>query len=208
MLLQATTGIRGVVYDLETGRRVPKVFELNTERGYLKAYSVVAQNDTHPEQEVVRRNQAGEAMWYEAVGKFRLVSVAPGALGAVSSPTKLGAPFCSLCRSPLTLSGDDLCPRCRAAERGQQNRFLVERLTTPLFNRKCQSCSRTAAWAVSDEVEVSPEVSNRKLWDRGMTVGRRYYCAGCYRPARLLDPRGEVVGDCAYAGPDLLPSPP
>lgn len=199
MKLKAMDGVRGVVYDLDTGRRVPKVIELDTERGYVRAYFVVVQDDVHPEREEVRKNAVGDYEWYEAYGRFRFVPA------EVKMPkVVLGAPKCMRCSSPLTLPGDDLCPRCRAADRFQRNRFVVERLTTPLFDRRCEDCSVTASWAVSDEVEVTPEVADRLLWDRGMTVGRRYYCDTHYRPARLLDPKGEVVKDFSYAGPDTL----
>lgn len=199
MLLTATSGARGTVYDLETGRRVPKVIDLNLERGYVKAYFVVQQNDEHPEREVIWQNAAGEAEWYEAYGKFRFVPAAK------ASPVQLGAEKCAKCLSPLTLPGDDLCPRCRAAERLQRNRFVVERLSTPLFDRKCAECSRVAVWSVADEVGVSPEKFGRILWERGMMVGRRFYCDRHYQPARLLDPKGEIIEDCVYAGPDSQP---
>ena len=91
----------------------------------------------------------------------------------------------------------------KATDGGQRERFLVERLTTPLLDRKCEGCSRLATWAVSDEVAVTPDNSSKLLWERGMTVGRRYYCDSHYAPARLLDSRGEVIQDFRYAGPDL-----
>lgn len=201
MLLKATAGVRGTVYDLETGRRVPKVIDLELERGYLKAYFVVWQDDESPEKEIIRRDANGNYEWYEAHGRFRFV---PLPVAPAERPGLLGAFNCALCGSPLVLTGDDLCPRCRAAERGQRDRFLVERLSTPLFDCKCLECSRTAVWAVADEVTVSPENGERYLYDRGMTVGRRYYCDSHYKPARLLDPRGEVIHDLRYAGPDTL----
>lgn len=201
MLLSAKAGIRGTVYDLDTGRRVPKVIDLNTERGYLRAYFVVEQNDEHPEREEIRKDAEGNYQWYEAHGRFRFV---PAPVAPPKRPGLSGAPSCLKCSSPLTLPGDELCPRCRAVEKGQKNKFLVEKLATPLLDRKCQDCTRTAVWAVADEVEVSPELSNRNLYDRGMTVGRRYYCDFHYRPARLLDPGGEVIHDLRYAGPDTL----
>lgn len=203
MLLRATDGLRGTVWDLDTGRRVPKVVELNLERGYVKAWWVVKQDDEHPEREKVLRNELGEPQWYEAQGRFKFV---PAATQTLSPRIALGAPKCVRCTSPLTLPGEELCPRCLASDRGQRNRFLVEKLTTPLFDRKCQECSRLAAWSVADEVGVSPEKANRWLWDRGMTVGRRFYCDLHYQPARLLDPKGEVIQDLTYAGPDVLRS--
>lgn len=204
MLLKATDGLRGTVYDLDTGRRVPKVIELNLERGYLRAYSVVRQDDSHPEQEKIRRNNRGEAEWYEATGKFRFVPTQSLENGTPSPKVLLGAPQCVQCRSPLTLPGDDLCPRCRATDRGQRNRFLVEKLTTPLLDRKCEACTRLATWSVSDEVAVTPEQGGRALWERGMTVGRRFYCDRHYAPARLLDAKGEVIQDLRYTGPDTM----
>jgi hypothetical protein len=200
MLLKATDGIRGAVWDIDTGRRVPKVIELDTERGYLKAYFVVKQDDCHPEREVERRNFLGEAEWYEAYGRFKFV---PEERKTISTKTVMGAFVCARCPSTLTLPGDELCPHCRAEERGQRNRFAIERLTTPLFNRRCESCSRLATFSVADEVDVTPLQKDRYLYERGMTVGRRYYCSQHYRPARLLDSKGEVVKDFRYAGPDV-----
>jgi len=176
------------------------VIELNTDTGYLKAWFVVEQNDAHPEREVIRRNALGEREWYEAVGRFRFVPADPKPVPTVV----MGAPQCGKCRSPLTLPGDELCPRCRAAERLQRNRFLVERITTPFLDQKCAKCTRTATWSVADEVVVTPEQTGKTLWERGMTVGRRYYCDLHYRPARMLDSKGEVVEDCRYAGPDVV----
>lgn len=198
MLLRAADGLRGTVFDLDTGRRVPKVFELNLETGYIKAWFVVEQDDQHPEQEKLQRNSSGEARWYEAHGRFRFV---PAPAAAPQRQIAVGAPRCALCSSPLTLPGDDLCPRCRAGERSQKNRFLVERLVTPLLDRKCFGCSRLAVWSVSDEVTVSPEQHNRALWSRGMTVGRTWWCDFCYKPGRLLDDKGEVVEQFRYTGP-------
>lgn len=197
MLLKATDGMRGTVYDLDTCRRIPKVIVLNADRGYLKAYFVVEQNDLHPEREEIRTDTNGNYEWYEAHGRFKFI---PTSLKPTRSVV-LGAPKCSRCSSLLTLPGDDLCPRCRAQERIQRNRFVVERLTTPLFDRKCEDCTATASWAVADEVEVTPEQTGRILWDRGMIVGRRYYCNRCYKPAMLLDAKGEIIKDFGYKGP-------
>lgn len=210
MLLRAVDGLRGTVVDLDTGKRVPKVIELNLERGYVKAYYVIQQDDNHPEREVIRRDELGRPEWYEAAGRFKLLPPPPSIRTPAPGSPKvvLGADYCGICRSPLTLPGDDLCPRCRAKERGQRNRFVVERLNTPFLDRKCANCTRLAVWSVADEVAVSPEQSkgSRYYWERGMTVGRRYYCDSCYRPARLLDPRGEVIEDLGYAGPDVAPA--
>lgn len=200
MLLRAEDGILGTVYDLDTNRRVPKVIELNTDTGYVKAYFVVEQNDEHPELEKYKKVN-GALQWYEAYGRFKFV---PKESSATARTVVMGAPACVWCGSTLTLPGDELCPRCRASDRGQRNRFKVERLTTPLFDKQCEECTRTAAWSVSDEVEVTPELNNRILYDRGMTVGRRFYCDSHYEPARLLDPKGEVIQDLNYAGPDTV----
>lgn len=193
--------MRGTVWDLDTGRRVPKVVELDVERGYVRAFAVVVQNDARPDREVVRKDALGRPVWYEATGRFKFV---PADAVVIFPRTVLGAPQCIRCGTPLTLPGEELCPRCWAADRGQRNRFLVERLTTPLLDVRCEKCSRPASWSVADEVVVSPEQHNQRLWDRGMTVGRRYYCDLHYRPARMLDRKGEVVEEFNYAGPDTL----
>ena len=201
MLLKATDGLRGTVYDLDTNRRVPKVIELNEELGYVKAYRVVEQDDEHPEREQISRDDAGEPEWYEAAGRFKFM---PATRREASRRITLGAPRCARCRSPLTLPGGELCPRCKAADMGQRNRFIIEKLATPLFDCKCEVCSKLAVWSVADEVEVTPIKSGGYLWDQGMTVGRRFFCNDHYEPGRLLDHRGDVIMDFRYAGPDTF----
>jgi hypothetical protein len=212
MRLHAAQGVRGTVLDLETGRPVPKVLWLD-----------VGPDGVGTELEACRvdarggyvRDLNGEYLTYRARGRFRLVvgsvpagpggvtARGPSAGGHARTPAA-GAPRCALCPSPLTLPGDDLCPPCRARERGQRNRLLVERLLNPLLDRKCCNCSRLATYAVADEVAVSPQVGlwggRKALFSRGYTAGRRWYCEFCYRPPRILDARGEVVEELEEAG--------
>jgi hypothetical protein len=59
--------------------------------------------------------------------------------------------------------------------------------------KKCFGCSREATHAVGDEVVVSPQVKGNIAYERGSSVGRRFYCDWCYKPPRILDSKGEVM---------------
>jgi hypothetical protein len=206
MLLHAESGFRGKVIDLDTGKPVPKVIWLDTERGELEAYKTTSEGK-------YIRGLNGEFITYKARGNFRYIpsnSVDSSTNNTTRNRVVLGAPKCARCPSTLTLPGDDLCPPCRAKERGQRNKMLVERITTPLLDRPCcvKGCGRLASWSVSDEVSVTPSVgglspgllalprykrAKRVLYERGCTVGRRWYCSRHYSPPRLLDAKGEVI---------------
>ncbi len=192
MRLYAANGARGTVTDLDTGLAVPHVIWLDVEAGELQAYEV----DLHGNPV---KDARGDYLWYKAHGRF---SFTPGQQGAITSAPQLGADRCGKCRNPLTLPGDDLCAACRAKERGQRHQMRVEELTTPFLDVKCCECTETARYCVSDEVEVSPQAGpfnllggRTVLFGRAATVGRRYYCSWHFKPPRLLDARGEVIGD-------------
>lgn len=195
MILRACQGVRGRVFDLDTNEEVLYVIELDvdptTHFGTLEAYY----SDKNGKKKVVD----GQIMTYRAKGRFKFVPTP-----AQKSPRiVMGALKCSKCSSELTLQGDDLCVRCRAKERNQKNKMVAKPITTPLFDCKCEKCSRVATWAVSDEVDVTPQVSQRAfrgkvgkvMYSRASTVGRRFYCAWCYQPPRLLDDKGEIIKD-------------
>lgn len=197
MLLEAKRGTKGRVIDLDSGREVPKVRWLNVDvtPNALEAYAV-------DERGQIRKDERGDYVTYTARGRFAFLErrSPESSVGSL-----LGAVRCARCPSALTLPGDDLCPTCRAHQRGQRHNMRVERIMNPLLDRKCQGCSRLAEFCVSDEVLVSPVIaaagrlaslSQKKVaWERGMTVGRRWYCSWCFKPPRLVDSKGEVIGD-------------
>lgn len=198
MRLHALQGIRGKVIDLDTGREVRKVIWLDIDRGELEAYQIDAQG-------IEISDINGCKLTYRAKGRFAFVpkdSLDPrytkGYEGSRDAPLfsrrlSEGAVCCAMCRSPLTLPGDDLCIRCRCSQRVQKWKPKVERLATPLLDKKCCRCTRLATWSVADEVEVSPQRYGRGLYERGATVGQRFYCSFCYKPPRLLDAKGEEI---------------
>jgi hypothetical protein len=197
MILHAEHGFRGKIIDLDTGLPISKVIWLDTDNGVLEAYKTTTSGE-------YARDINGNFTTYRARGRFRYIPSNGKATNIIPSRVPkilMGAPKCVKCGNPLTLPGDDLCPPCRAKDRGQKNRMLVERLTTPLFDAICsiKGCGRIAGWSVSDEVRVTPiwgsGILGRKkcLYDRGMTVGRRWYCSRHYRPPRLLDAKGDVI---------------
>jgi hypothetical protein len=146
----------------------------------------------------------GATLTYKAKGRFKIARIplepttqTDRTLHARSVRDSTGALNCARCSSPLTLPGEDLCAACWAQDRGQRHRMKVERITVPMFDKKCEKCSRLASWSVGDEVEVSPEsgrcLGRAVLFTRGSTVGRHYFCDFHYRQPRLLDRTGEVV---------------
>lgn len=188
--------MRGRVVDLDTGRLVRKVIWLDEEARELEAYVVDATG-----KEVIACDDSGNLAFrtVHLRGRFKLLppTADPSATSINIRRIVMGAPSCIKCGNWLTLQGDDLCVKCRAADRLQKNRMTVERMSSPILNSRCASygCARLAEWAVGDEVEVTPEKSGRMLYDRGATVGQRFYCSFHYKPPRLLDSKGEVIAD-------------
>ncbi len=200
MRLHASQGMRGTVIDMDTGQPVAKVIWLDLDRGELEAYKVgptgecIMTNDTDNMPAYVTQRLKGR---FKLIPRTEPVSPVHGQPDP-SSPRRrlsMGAPQCARCKSVLTLLGDDLCPACRALDRRQKNPMRIEKLSVPLFNCRCSyyGCSRPGEWAVADEIEVTPQRVKRTLYERGATVGRRYYCSKHYVPPRILDSKGEII---------------
>ena len=182
MYLHAQSGYRGKLYDLDTGQEIKCPIWANTDTGMFEAYQV-------NEQGKIKRDINGDYLTYK--GKARLHFVPREEKKAVPI-LKLGAHQCILCKSPLTLPGEELCPFCKDKDKGRK-KFSVKRLSNPLLDCPCQTCHNLAEWQVSDEVEVSPVRQGKFLFDRGAVVGQRFYCSKCYSGPRLLDEKGEVI---------------
>lgn len=204
MILRASDGLRGRWIDLDTGEEVRQVIWVDTDTGHHERYALGPDGRRY-------RNPAGDWVTLRCVGRLRFFPRDRRGREPIE-----GAPQCARCRSPLTLPGDDLCAVCRAADRPHlqartngkdRNLLRVERLTTPFFELRCQhyGCSRLASWAVADEVQVAYQrgrVGGRTaFFERGATVGRRFYCSHHYQPPRILDARGEVVEEVSNTGP-------
>ena len=196
MLLHASQGFRGQVIDLDTRRPVSKVISFDTEKNEVEAY----QTD---ENGLVRNGiVSGEIcqLTYRARGRFKFVPRGDTMAGIANDRLKecttsvVGAPYCVKCGSPLTLPGKDLCAFCNAADKNVKG-FSRLKPTSPLLVVPCDypGCGQEAQYSVGDEVEASPELFDKQLYTRGATVGRRFYCAFHWKPARILDERGEVV---------------
>ncbi len=190
MMLHANSGFRGTVIDLDTGQRVQKVVWLDMDKGLLEALQVDKQGRP------VADGQ-GNFLTVHQRGRFRFVPALRSAFHG-----NLGAPLCARCGDPLTLPGDELCFGCSAYDRGEKELMHVEKLTSPVLDQYCghPGCARLASWSVADEVIVSPLLAERRLWERGATVGRRWYCSWHYQPPKIVDARGEVVEELVEAG--------
>lgn len=186
--------VKARVFDLETGRNLKGVIWVDEEAGMAESYALDSSGCRVP---VLDKD--GNQHWKTHIlkGRFKLI------FGHQERPNfnrLISAPSCALCRSPLVLSGDELCPACKAKDRGKP--FKCEPCN-PLDQHRCEKCSRAATWSVADEVEVSPQralVSKAGkipngvyLFRRRAVVGRKYYCASHFQGPRLLDHRGEVM---------------
>lgn len=185
------------VFDLDTNKYLKGVLWVDVEQGLAEAYHINSSGKTE-----LTFDTDGAAAWKTNLlkGRFKLVPVR-----VEDEPKKrdysklLGADKCGRCGSSMTLRGDELCLACKAKDRGKP---LDAKPANPFELRKCERCSRDASWSVSDEVEVSPQqakVTGKNiragvyLFDRGTTVGRRYFCQWHYSGPRLLDHKGEVM---------------
>jgi hypothetical protein len=197
-----------VVYDLDDKKVVPHVIWVDVEAGLIEACFSDAFGRPSRDSDGAINTFTARGRFEVRQGQLPVPPKHPLSKSPVSSP-KEGAPRCAGkgCVSTLTLPGDDLCVACRARERGQRNPMRVGRIKDVLAPHKCNNCTRRAVWQVGDEVEVSPLPDGRKkvvafghvirnpAYERGATVGRRYYCDFCYKPPRVLDARGEVIRD-------------
>ncbi len=205
MRLDARSGYRGSVIDLETGQPVRKVIWVDCDLGLLEAYQVDSSGN-------IKKDSEGNYLTYTAKGRFKWVPGGPAGRG-VSHTTNgggsrgvLGAPTCVKCGNVLTLPGDDLCIACYAKDRMVRMPTGVKPVPNPLLQVPCShsGCNRPASWSVSDEVEASASVDElrdvagnlrrRKIkFHRGAAVQRRYYCSFHWKAPKLLDKKGEVV---------------
>lgn len=183
--LYAAHGFRGKLIDLDTGLPVPRVIWADPDEGLVEAYRV------RPDGSPVL-DPSGAYVTYRAKGRFKFV---PVNTPRRRPPAKEGAAKCTKCTSHLTLPGEELCPACYALDRNVKRPMRVGRLASPILNVRCgrKGCSRVATWSVSDEVAVSPEKKGKMWFERGATVGRRFYCSHHYVPPKILDARGEEV---------------
>src|ERR1019366_1239405 len=221
MLLHVDHGMKGTVLDLDTSKEVPKVISLDffacaptnvAGQQVMDGVGTVEAYRTGADGKEVGEDSPDGWRWltYTAKGRFRFV---PAKTPTPPSKLVMGAPTCGKCGSTLVLRGDELCPACRAVERGQHHRMKAEKIDDPFAVVKCESCSRQATWTVSDEVETTAEITGvsstmvhgrmmlaadlaskrRWAWDKAAVVDRRHYCDRCYQPPRVLDARGEVI---------------
>lgn len=196
MILRAQDGVRGKVIDLDTGQLMRRLVWVDLDTGHFEAYQ------SNPDGSV-KQDASGGKPTIRGIGRFRFEPAPP------RKDPLAGAPNCARCNSRLTLPGDDLCVTCRAAQEvskqartdGKTRNTMPVRMEAiiPVLDQHCihYGCDRVATWLVSDEAPASYEpgtFQGKKCWyERGVTVGRRFYCEWHKQPPRLLDPRGEVI---------------
>ena len=174
MIFRATDGIRGKLIDLDTGKVIPKVVWFDDSNGTFEAYRVDEQGE-------VRRDHEGEALVWWGRGNLKFVQEA--SQGVLLKPKRLVK---------------DRTGGTRPKKVKQRH----EKLKFRLFDVDCGHCAclRPAEYAVSDEEDLPPSISNGRRWARAKTVKVRYFCAFHYEPPRILDAKGEVMSEWEEAG--------
>ncbi len=174
MIFRASAGIRGKLWDLDTGKVIPRVVWFDDATGTFEAYRVDGNGDIRCDPE-----DGAPLVW---LGR--------GNLKFIQEPTA------TLVSTPRLPEG--------CWEQGQKvvTRVKHERLSVPLLDADCEhyACLLPAEYSVGDEIPMPPVFSKGKWWGRGRMVNVRYYCAKHYEPPRIVDARGEVVSVCEEAG--------
>ncbi len=187
MILRASSGLRGIWVDMDTGKPIPKMLWGDPETGEFSALVVDGNGDTI-------RLQDGSEKFYIAKGRIKFVP------RANARPLSLQPVRCLVTGNPIgTENRQCSCLVCKKTPAIKQ-RF--KQLQLPLFSDRCEEkgCQRFATWMVSDEIALPPFVKGHRKFERGKIVGRRYYCDRHFQPPRLLDAKGEVIQEFEEAG--------
>jgi hypothetical protein len=175
MILDSSTGVRGILWNLDTGQPIPwvrwaDVPATGEEIGTYEAFTMdprVAKDQGRPLRSILVRRRA--RMRFQPTANLP----APEPPKAVTHGSK-----------PRTVTRH-------------------QRLDVPLFNTRCdgpgkppcnkRTCQHTAIYSTADEVQLEPAIIGRRRFQRGKMVRRWYWCEWCYQAPRILDARGEVI---------------
>ncbi len=185
---------KGKLWDLDTGRRIPKPLWFDTDpqlpnvppgHWTFEAYQVF--RDAQGKERVKQDGQGDYLTWFGS-GRLAFIPADPKPTPSWAGPDE-----------PLRFEGRAK-ERLEAVERGDQppgpngKARKVSLLPAILLDCPCEGkCGRLATHQVADEVEQNPQLWRGKLWSRGRMVDVHYFCAWCYKPPRVLDHKGEEV---------------
>lgn len=192
MLLTAKSGVRGIWSDLSSGKVIRKVIWGDLASGEYEAFRIDGNGDIcyDDEKRPIRYRGKARLHFTPTININARITPPP----AQDVPNPAFAPRNAANANVAQLNG------------GRSKRERANRVPVPLFDLPCQhyGCVRPAAWLVSDEVELPPEVGSirgrKYLFPRARTVAIRRYCAFHFEPPRLLDGKGKVIEVFEAAG--------
>ncbi len=167
MIIDYRSGLRGVLVDASTGKRIPFGTWANLDTGEWKAWAA-----THDGKRVAfpKREVSGRC-------PLRFVeSYAPQVPARPALPDGAG-------------------DRAQGEALRQQYRRTTDRILI-VRGVGCEQpgCGRPAAYRVADELLLEPETDAAgRQHERAMTVASHRYCARHYRAPRQLAPNGDTV---------------
>lgn len=158
---------RGMLFNADTGERIPFAFWADTDTGEWKAWR--RGPDGRP---LVRREGNGFSADSVVSGRCRLRWVPAVNLPA---PRRGGRP-------------PENVPLAELARDARKGRPILA-----IPGRECEEpgCHRLAVWDTGDEQEVEPEVGpDGSKWERGVLVRKHRWCDWHYRPPVSTSLRG------------------
>ncbi len=182
MFLHVNDGIRGKLYDLDTGKQILKVIWADLDSGLLCAY----QTDDNAK---VKKDQQGNYLTYTAHARLRWVPL----------PARQG-PVVERCENTGKPAGEAPCP-CRACRKYLElpvGRVKKSHRKLPywlLTDHPCEhyGCGKLAEWVVSDEVELPAQEDNGRFYGRAKTIAIHYWCSKHFQAPKVLDTGLEIV---------------
>jgi hypothetical protein len=170
MILDAKSGVRGVLLDLTTGQPIKLCQWADTDTGEYRTLQM------GPDGRALR-GPNGKPVLKANRGRIRFIPTKPLSTDDGSAVGK-SAPLAELAREVLKGKPPKVTPLVFVP--GTEHPECEERF-----------CHRPAAWEVSREQEVEPErMDNGHLAERAVTTEVHRWCEWHYRPPRFVSLRG------------------
>jgi len=163
-IIDAKSGVAGVLVDLATGQPIRKAFWANLATGEYKAWR------TDPDGRIVSPPEV-------VAGRTQLKWL----------PTRPATP-----KTPPAADPD--APPVQAPTLLAGRRRVGRPLGLMNVPCDQRTCSRWAVWQVADELDKPAlVVAGVKQYEQADLLNVRYYCDWHYQPPRLFDAKGEII---------------
>lgn len=196
MILDARSGLRGDLVNLDNGKVIPHACWADIpddgSPGTFVAAHVDAQgNPIHEKQTQADGSTRMVPVLYRGRARLKFVS----GQAAVLRPPALATPGPLPARLPSVRRDRELALQSEPGA-GKPLFTRHHKVQVPIFSDRCDhtACNRVADWAVSDEVALSPvKGADGRWYSRAQIVRVRYYCAQHYRAPALVTEKGEII---------------